>query len=90
MCRRLSTTGTATVSERGVTPGSQGEPGVARAAVIGGIAGFLIIDLVVGVVTWLLAGVGAGLGLGLWTGAFGGFGFGAVSYASYYANGHPG
>lgn len=77
------------MTERGVTPGCQGEPGVGRAAVIGGIAGFVIIGLVVGVLTTLFAGVGAGVALGFWAGAFGGVGFGAMSYASYYANGHP-
>jgi len=78
------------VSVRGVTPGTRGDPGVARAAVIGGIGGFVAIGVVVGVLTTLLAGVGAGVALGFWAGAFGGVGFGAMSYASYYANGHPG
>jgi hypothetical protein len=77
------------VSERGVTPGTRGAPGVGRAAVVGGLVGFLTVSAIVGFLTFLLAGPGAGLAMGLWTGAFGGVGFGAMSFASYYANGHP-
>lgn len=77
------------VSEVGITPGTAGVPGVGRAAVIGGVVGFVVIGLVVGALTAALAGPGAGLAVGLWIGAFGGVGFGAMSFASYYANEHP-
>ena len=77
------------MSELGITPGTSGGPGVGRAAVIGGLVGFLLVGLVVGFLTSLVAGAGAGLAMGVWVGSFGGVGFGAMSFASYYANGHP-
>ena len=77
------------MSERGITPGTTGEPGVGRAAFVGALVGFLAVGAIVGFFSFLLAGPGAGLAMGLWTGSFGGVGFGAMSFASYYANEHP-